>query len=67
VTPALAEPVALAEREVKVRSLAASDTCLADEDCIDQYLWSIYERARKSDIIKVQELMRMTVVPSLGW
>ena len=55
VRPALAEP------EVNVRSLAASDTCLADEDCIDQYLWSIYERTRKLDTIKVQELMRVTV------
>ena len=61
VRPALAEPVALAEPEVKVRSLAASDTCLADADCIDQYLWSIYERTRKLDTIKVQELMRVTV------
>jgi hypothetical protein len=51
----------LAEPEVNVRSLAASDTCLADEDCIDQYLWSIYERTRKLDTIKVQELMRVTV------
>src|SRR6202045_3927922 len=34
---------------------------LADADCIDQYLWSIYERTRKLDTIKVQELMRVTV------
>ena len=61
VRPALAEPVVLAGSEVKVRSLAASDTCLADADCIDQYLWSIYERTRKLDTIKVQELMRVTV------
>lgn len=55
VTPALAGP------EVKVRSLEASDKCLADEGCIDQYLWSIYDRTPKLDTIKVQELMRVTV------
>jgi hypothetical protein len=31
------------------------------EGCIDQYLWSMYERARKVDTIKVQEPVRVTV------
>jgi hypothetical protein len=31
------------------------------EDCIDQYLWSVYERARKVDTIKVQEQIETTV------
>jgi hypothetical protein len=61
---ALADPVievALAEPEVKVRSLGASDECLVAEDCIDQYLWSMYERTRKVDTIKVQEQIRVAV------
>jgi hypothetical protein len=31
------------------------------EECIDQYLWSVYERARKVDTIKVQEQIKTTV------
>jgi hypothetical protein len=52
--------VAPAEPEVKTRLLGVSDECVA-EGCIDQYLWSMYERARKVDTIKVQELIRVTV------
>jgi hypothetical protein len=61
---ALADPVVkvpLAEPEVNVSPLEASDECLVTEDCIDQYLWSVYERARKVDTIKVQERIRVTV------
>ena len=52
--------VAPAEPEVKTRSLGVSDECVA-EGCIDQYLWSMYERTHKVDTIKVQELIRVTV------
>ena len=31
------------------------------QDCIDQYLFSVYERARKIDTIKVREQIKMTV------
>jgi hypothetical protein len=58
---ALADPVAPAEPEVKVGSLEASDKCLVTQDCIDQYLWSMYERTHKVDTIRVQKLIRMTV------
>jgi hypothetical protein len=61
---ALTDPVidvALAEPEVKTRSLVASDECVVAEDCINQYLWSMYERTRKVDTIKVQELIKVTV------
>jgi hypothetical protein len=37
------------------------DECLLAQDCIDQYLWSLYERARKIDTIKVQERFKVTV------
>src|SRR5262249_10358194 len=54
----VADPVTkvpLAEPEVNVSPLKASDECVLIEVCIDQYLWSVYERAPKVDIIKVEE------------
>jgi hypothetical protein len=35
--------------------------CAADEACIDQYLWSLYERAPKVDVNKVTEQKKETV------
>jgi hypothetical protein len=61
---ALAVPVvklAATEAAVNVSPLKASDECLMARDCIDQYLWSVYERARKIDTIKVQERIKVTV------
>ncbi len=61
---ALADPVvevALAKPETNVSSLEASDECLAAEDCVDRYLWSVYERARKVDTIKVKDRIKVTV------
>ena len=61
---ALADPVekvALAKPDASVSSLEASDECLLAEDCVDQYLWSVYERARKVDTIKVTERIKVTV------
>jgi hypothetical protein len=60
----LADPVIkvpLAEPEVNVSPLEASDECFLTEECIDQYLWSVYERARKVDTIKVEERIKVTV------
>jgi hypothetical protein len=53
--------VPLAEPEVNVSPLEASDECVLSEECIDQYLWSVYERARKVDTIKVEEQIKTTV------
>ena len=53
--------VPLAESEVNVSPLEASDECVLSEECIDQYLWSVYQRARKVDTIKVQEQIKTTV------
>jgi len=54
VRSALGKPVvAPAEPEV-AKSPQASDGCAMAEDCIDQYLWSIYERTLKEDTIKLQ-------------
>src|SRR5258705_8571056 len=60
----LADPVIkvpLAEPEVNVSPLEASDECVLSEECIDQYLWSVYERAPKVDTIKVEEQIKTTV------
>jgi hypothetical protein len=53
--------VPLAEPEANVSPLEASDECGLSEECIDQYLWSVYERAPKVDTIKVEERIKETV------
>ena len=53
--------VPLVEPEVNVSPLEASDECVLSEECIDQYLWSVYERAQKVDTIKVEERIKVTV------
>ena len=61
---AVADPVIkvpLAEPEVNVNPLEASDECVLSEECIDQYLWSVYERAPKVDTIKMEEQIKTTV------
>jgi hypothetical protein len=58
----LADPVIKvppAEPEAKVSPLEASDECVLTEECIDQYLWSVYERAPKVDTIKVEERLKV--------
>src|SRR5215475_1019023 len=60
----VADPVTkvpLAEPEVNVSPLKASDECVLSEECIDQYLWSVYERAPKVDTIKVEEQIKVKV------
>jgi hypothetical protein len=57
--PAMKVP--LAEPGVNVRPLEALDECVLREECIDQYLWSVYERARKVDTVKVQEQTETTI------
>ena len=37
------------------------DECLLAQDCIDQYLYSLYERARKIDTVKVSERYKVTI------
>src|SRR5438874_10014288 len=49
-----------------VSPLEAMDECLLSQDCIDQYLWSLYERARKIDTIKVQVRFQVTVENKKG-
>jgi hypothetical protein len=58
---ALADKAAVAEPYLKPIPQAPSDECLQAEVCIDQYLWSIYQRAQKVDSIKVPERISVTV------
>jgi hypothetical protein len=44
-----------------VGSVETLDECLVAEICIDQYLWSVYQRAPKVDTIKVPEQIKVTV------
>src|SRR5262249_12082010 len=55
------EKVALAKPEVDPRSPKTSEECLLDEDCVDQYLWVVYDRARKVDTVKVEQQIKVTV------
>jgi hypothetical protein len=42
-------------------SAETPDECLEREGCIDQYLWSVYQRAPKEDTIKVIERRKVTI------
>jgi D-alanyl-D-alanine carboxypeptidase len=53
--------VALTDPEINATQLKASDECVLAQECIDQYLWSVYERARKIDTIKVKQRIKATV------
>ncbi|HKD28033.1 MAG TPA: peptidase M15, partial [Xanthobacteraceae bacterium] len=37
------------------------DECMVAQICIDRYLWSLYERTRKIDTIKVPEQIKVSV------
>jgi hypothetical protein len=43
------------------RPLETIDECLVPEICIDEYLWSLYERTPKVDVNKVTERIKTTV------
>jgi hypothetical protein len=44
-----------------VRSIKTVDECVVPEICIDQYLWSLYQRTPKRGTIKVVEKRKVTV------
>jgi hypothetical protein len=43
------------------RSVESVDDCPSAENCIDQYLWSVYQRTRKVDTVKVSDRIKVTV------
>jgi hypothetical protein len=55
-----ADPVQNAAKP-PVRSEAPDDACLQSDVCIDQYLWSLYERTPKVDTVKVEERIKVKV------
>jgi hypothetical protein len=42
-------------------SVETLDECFVLEICVDQYLWSVYQRAPKVDTIKVRDQIKVTV------
>jgi hypothetical protein len=44
-----------------VRPVETPDECLVAEICIDEYLWSLYERTPKTDVNKVTEQTKETI------
>jgi hypothetical protein len=44
-----------------VRPIETPDKCLVVDTCIDDYLWSLYERTPKIDTNKVEERIKVTV------
>jgi hypothetical protein len=44
-----------------VSPIETVDECQASDVCIDQYLWSLYQRASKLDTVKVEEQKKVTV------
>jgi len=44
-----------------VKPIEAVDKCPLSEICIDQYLWSLYQRTPKRDTVKVVEQRKVTV------
>jgi hypothetical protein len=54
------DPVLNDAREA-VSTIEILDECLVVEICIDQYLWTLYQRTPKQDTIKVHEQRKVTV------
>ena len=54
-------PEAPTDAKQEVTSTETHDECLEREVCIDQYLWSMYQRAPKEDTIKVVERRKVIV------
>ena len=69
--PAATSPVLLAsvstadpvqpDAKAAASSVEPLDECLVPEICIDEYLWSLYQRTPKIDTMKVSERIKVTV------
>jgi hypothetical protein len=69
--PTAAPPVLLAavstadpvqnDKNVAARSVETPDECIVPEICIDEYLWSLYQRTPKVDTNKLLERIKVTV------
>jgi len=45
-----------------VNPIGSADECMVSEVCIDEYLWSLYQRTPKRDSIKVEEQIKVKVI-----
>ena len=50
-----------ADGKEAVTSAETLDECLAREVCVDQYLWSVYQRAPKQDTVKMVERRKVII------
>jgi hypothetical protein len=50
-----------ADGKEAVTSTETLDECLAREVCVDEYLWSVYQRAPKQDTVKMVERMKVII------
>src|SRR5215470_3249181 len=46
---------------IDMSAIDGVDECMVAQICIDRYLWSLYERTRKIDTIKVPEQIKVAV------
>src|SRR5712692_6902895 len=46
---------------IDMTAIEGVDECMVAQICIDRYLWSLYERTRKIDTIKVPEQIKVSV------
>jgi hypothetical protein len=62
--PESSEPpakVAAVDPSVKMTSVQTSAECLLLNDCVDRYLWSVYERTPKLDTVKTEDRVSVSV------
>jgi hypothetical protein len=53
--------LAAVEPGARVTSVRSADECISAETCINQYLWTVYERTPKFDTVKIEERISTTV------
>jgi hypothetical protein len=46
---------------IDMTAIEGIDECMVAQICIDRYLWSLYERTRKIDTIKVAEQIKVSI------
>ena len=51
----------VATSSIDMSAIDSVDECMVAQICIDRYLWSLYERTRKVDTIRVPEQTKLTV------
>jgi hypothetical protein len=55
------ESSSIESSSIDMSGIDSVDECMAAQTCIDRYLWSLYERTRQIDTIKVLEQVKVSV------